>query len=33
MDRYAASIGKNLKHGMELDSGIVIAGILPKIVT
>jgi hypothetical protein len=33
MDRYAAAIGKNLKHGMELDSGIVIAGILPKIVT
>jgi hypothetical protein len=32
MDCYAASIGKNLKHGMELDSGIVIAGILPKIV-
>jgi len=33
MDSYAAAIGKNLKHGMELDSGIVIAGILPKIVT
>jgi hypothetical protein len=32
MDCYAAAIGKNLKHGMELDSGIVIAGILPKIV-
>jgi hypothetical protein len=32
MDGYAATIGKNLKHGMELDSGIVIAGILPKIV-
>ena len=33
MDSYAAAIGKNLKHGMELDSGIVIAGILPKIVS
>ncbi len=32
MDGYAAAIGKNLKHGMELDSGIIIAGILPKIV-
>lgn len=32
MIRYGQSIGKDLKHGMEVDSGIVIARILPALV-
>jgi hypothetical protein len=32
MTEYGNSIGKNLKHGMELDSGIAISKVIPKLV-